>query len=146
MRAFVTGATGFIGANLVRALLEQSHQVRALVRPASDRANIRNLPIESVDGDVNDDVAKLAGLMNGCDVVFHAAALYSLYHRDRDSVFRVNVDGTRRVLDAAMGARIPRLVYTSSVAAIGIAHNGLPATEETQADLDHLVGDYKKSK
>lgn len=146
MKAFVTGATGFIGANLVRALIEDGHSVRALVRPRSNQSNVNNLPIEICEGDLRDDDLNLEGLLRGCDVVFHAAAFYSLYRRDRDEVFRVNVEGTRRMLEAARNAQVPRFVHTSSVAAIGVAPDGVPATEATQSNPDHLIGHYKKSK
>jgi dihydroflavonol-4-reductase len=81
MKAFVTGATGFIGGNLVRMLLAEGHQVRALVRPASDRRNLAGLPVELVEGDL-DDQQKLTDAIQGCDVVFHVAALYSLWAKD----------------------------------------------------------------
>ena len=146
MRAFVTGATGFIGANLVRTLLEDGHEVRALVRARSDRSNLTGLPIQIIEGDLNDDISTLERLMEGCNVVFHAAALYSLYRRDRDVVIRVNVEGTRKMLEAALNVGVPRFVHTSSVAAIGVSRDGEPANETTQSEQDHLIGSYKKSK
>jgi len=146
MQAFVTGATGFIGTNLVRALVEEGHSVRALVRARSNRSNLHNLPMEICEGDLRDDGLNLESLLRGCDVVFHVAALYSLYRRDRNEVFSVNVEGTRRMLKAAHNVRVARFVHTSSVAAIGVAPNGASANEATQSDPDHLIGHYKKSK
>ena len=146
MQAFVTGATGFIGANLVRTLLAEGHSVRALVRRQSDRSNLHDLPIDIVEGDLNDDVSVLERLLEGRDAVFHAAALYSFYRRDRDELFRVNVEGTRRILQAALNTRVPRFVHTSSVSAIGIAPDGKTADETTETDADRLIGHYKKSK
>lgn len=145
MRAFVTGGTGFIGANLVRALLADGHQVRALVRPASDRRNLEGLGVEEVTGDL-EDPEKLAEQIMGRDVVFHVAAHYSLWARDREAIYRANVAGTENLLAAARRARVSRFVHTSSVAAVGVPPPGSLATEETTTTLDALVSDYKKSK
>lgn len=145
MKAFVTGATGFIGAHLALALLGDGHQVRALVRPGSDRRNIAGAPIELVEGDL-DDRGRLAEQMAGCDAVFHVAAHYSLWVKDRDSIYRANVDGTENLLAAARAAGVKRFVHTSSVAAIGVPAPGAIGTEETQTTLEDLVSDYKKSK
>ncbi len=145
MRAFVTGATGFIGGNLARALLEDGHQIRALVRAHSDRRNIAGLPVELVVGDL-DDPQKLTEQVAGCDVIFHVAAHYSLWMKDRDSIYRANVDGTKNLLAAARAAGIKRFVHTSSVAAIGVPAPDTLGTEETRTTLEELVSDYKKSK
>lgn len=145
MKAFVTGATGFIGGNLVRELLADGHEVRALVRPDSDRRNIAALPVETATGDLDDPQTLKESIM-GRDVVFHVAAHYSLWARDRDAIYRANVAGTENLLAAARAARIKRFVHTSSVAAIGVPAAGTLGTEETQTSLDALVGDYKKSK
>src|SRR5262245_52420113 len=118
MRAFVTGATGFIGGHLARALLGDGHQVRALVRPESDQRNVASLPIELVEGDL-ENRRKLAEKMAGCDAVFHVAAHYSLWAKDRDSIYRANVEGAKNLLAAARAARVKRFIHTSSVAAIG---------------------------
>lgn len=145
MRAFVTGATGFIGGNLVRALLTDDHQVRALVRPGADLRNVAGLPIETVSGDLGDQQI-LTEQLGGCDVVFHVAAHYSLWAKDRDAIYAANVAGTRNLLAAAQTARIKRVVHTSSVAAIGVPAPGTLASEETQTTVEALVSDYKKSK
>ncbi len=145
MKAFVTGTTGFIGGNLVRALLSDGHQVRALVRPQSDRRNIAGLPIELAAGDL-DDPQQLADQLTGCDNVFHVAAHYSLWAKDRDAIYRANFAGTKNLLAAAQTAKIKRFIHTSSVAAIGVPAAGTLANEETQTKLDALVSDYKKSK
>jgi len=145
MKAFVTGATGFIGGNLVRALLADDHQVRALVRPASDQRNVAGLPIETVLGGLDDPKTLIEQVM-GCDVVFHVAAHYSLWVKDRDAIYRANVAGTKNLLAAAQAARVKRFIHTSSVAAIGVPAPGTLATEETQTTLEALVSDYKKSK
>lgn len=144
IRAFVTGGTGFIGANLVRLLLSQGYAVSALVRPTSSLDNLRSLEVEIVKGDLNDP--DLSQKMIGCQVLFHVAAHYSLWQADRDALYRSNVLGTRNVLAAARQAGIDRTVYTSSVAAIGVGALGTTVDEMHQSPLDKLVGHYKKSK
>lgn len=143
MKAFVTGGTGFVGANLIRLLLQQGYEVRALVRPSSSLDNLKSLDIEIVKGDLNS--SNLSQLMSGCRVLFHVAARYSLWQSDRDLLYRSNVLGTRNVLECARKAGIDRTVYTSSVAAIGVKPDGV-ADETYQSPVDKLVGDYKKSK
>lgn len=144
MRAFVTGGTGFLGANLIRLLLQQGYQVRALVR-ANSRLDNLNLPaVEIVRGDLND--TNLSQHISGCQVLFHVAAQYSLWQADRDLLYRSNVLGTRNVLNAARQAGIERTVYTSSVAAIGVGINGKAVDETHQSPVQKLVGHYKKSK
>lgn len=145
MQAFVTGATGFIGANVVRTLLAKGIEVSALVRSGSDRRNIDGLPIRLVEGDLS-DTNRLTHAMQGCDALFHVAAHYSLWRSDSDLLFRANVEGTRNVLDAADRAGIKRIVYTSSVSAIGVPAAGEVASEKTETSLDRLVSDYKKTK
>lgn len=139
--AFVTGASGFVGANLVRALLERGWAVRALVRGPA--ASLDGLAIERVGGDLFSP--ELSAAMRGCDAVFHVAAFYSLWRRDHREVMRVNVEGTRLVLGAARRAGVPRVVHTSSVAAIGVKRDG-PADEQYQSKPEDLVGVYKRSK
>jgi len=145
MRAFVTGGTGFIGANVVRALLAQGFKVRALVRPNSDRRNLEGLDIELVQGDVR-DFPSVKRAMQDCGLVFHVAALYSFWVRPKRLIYEVNVDGTRNVLQAALELGIERVVYTSSVAALGLREDGQPADEDTPVNPKHIIGDYKKSK
>jgi dihydroflavonol-4-reductase len=145
MRAFVTGATGFVGGNLVRALLVDGFQVRALVRPSSDQRNLVGLPIEIVNGDL-DSQAILTEQVAGCDVIFHVAAHYSLWRQDAAAIYRANVTGTENLLTAAQQAGTKRFIHTSSVAAIGVPAPGTLGTEATQTTLAELVSDYKKSK
>jgi dihydroflavonol-4-reductase len=145
MKVFLTGATGFIGGNLVRTLLNDGHEVRALIRPGSDQRNIAGLPLELVTGDL-DDQRQLTEIIMGCDAVFHVAAHYSLWRKDRDAIYRANVTGTKNLLAAAKAARIRRFIYTSSVAAIGVPAPGTLADEQTQTNVEALVSDYKKSK
>jgi dihydroflavonol-4-reductase len=140
--AFVTGAAGFVGANLVRALLAEGWTVRALIR--STAPSLDGLDIERVAGDLF--LPHLADAMTGCDAIFHVAAKYSLWRRDRAELERVNVDGTRAVLAAARSAGVPRVVHTSSVAAIGVRADGRPADESYQSPPGALIGAYKRSK
>ncbi len=144
MRVFVTGSTGFVGANLVRLLLQQGYEVRVLVRPNSCLSNIESLEVETVLGELNDP--NLFQAMKGCQALFHVAAHYSLWQSDKDLLYRNNVLGTRNILDCAIAAGIARTVYTSSVAAIGVGKNGIPVNETYQSPVEKLIGDYKKSK
>ncbi len=145
MRAFVTGATGFIGGNLVRELLADGYQVRALVRSGSDQRNIERLPVEKAIGDLADRRI-LSEQVSGCDVIFHVAAQYSLWAKDRNAIYRTNVAGTENLLTAARTAGVKRFIHTSSVAAIGIPAQNMAGVEETQTTLHELISDYKKSK
>lgn len=140
--AFLTGASGFVGANLARALLDRGWAVRALVR--GDAPSLAGLDVDLVRGDLF--APGLTDAMRGCDALFHVAATYSLWRRDREAVLRSNVEGTRSVLAAARAAGVPRTVHTSSVAAIGVRADGVPADETYQSPPARLVGVYKRSK
>jgi len=142
--AFVTGGTGFVGANLIRRLLEQGYEVRALTREQSPQNNLANLDIEIIASHLNHP--DLWTHMQNCDVLFHVAAQYSLWQNDREKLYENNVLGTRNILAAARKAQVSRTVYTSSVAAIGVKSNSQPADEKYQSPVEGLVGDYKKSK
>ncbi|BAZ51600.1 NAD-dependent epimerase/dehydratase [Nostoc sp. NIES-4103] len=143
-KVFVTGGTGFIGAHVVRLLLQQGYTVKALVRQSSNLENLRGLKVEIVKGDLNDSL--LWQQMVGCQYLFHVAAHYSLWLKDRELLYQNNVLGTRNVLNAARKANIERTVYTSSVAAIGVGSSGQVVDETHQSPLEKLVGEYKKSK
>lgn len=140
----VTGGTGFIGAHIVRRLLGRGGRVRCLVRPGSNRSNLAGLSVEIAEGDLADRQT-LRTAMEGIDTLYHCAADYRLWAR-RGEVFRNNVEGTRNVLAAAADANVRRVVYTSSVAAIGLEPDGSPATEQTAVHPGDLIGEYKKSK
>ena len=144
IKAFVTGGTGFIGANLVRLLLKEGYEVCALVRPQSNLENLKNLDIKLLKGTLND--SDLADKMKGCQVLFHVAAHYSLYQSDQKKLYQSNVLGTRSILKAAQKANVERIVYTSSVAAIGVGKPGEIVNESHQSPVNELVGHYKKSK
>lgn len=141
---FVTGGTGFVGANLIRHLLAAGYRVRALVRPHSRSDNLQGLPVEWVTGNLTDP--DLDRQMRGCRGLFHVAAHYSLWQKDRQALYQSNVLGTRNILACAQKAGIERTVYTSSVAAIGVRGDGEPADETYQSPVDRLIGAYKQSK
>jgi len=141
----VTGATGFVGAAVARALARRGHRLRFLVRKGSDRRNLAGLAGEIVEGDLAAPET-LAAAVRGCRYVFHVAADYRLWVRDVAAMRRVNVDGTEALLKAARAAGVERSVYTSSVAALGLNKNGEPADETTFVHEDQLIGAYKRSK
>lgn len=145
MRALVTGATGFVGAAVARALLNAHWQVRVLARSGSDRSNLRALSVEVHEGDLNQPASLLPALQ-GCEALFHVAADYRLGARDPEQLYRTNVDGTRAILAAARAAGVKRMVYTSSVATVGIPKNGAPGEEGTPVALENMIGHYKRSK
>ena len=144
-RFFVTGGSGFVGAAVVRALLEAGAGVRALVRPDSDRRNLEGLPVELCPGRL-EDVPSFAGALEGCGGLFHVAADYRLWVRDPDAMYRANVEGTTALMRAALAAKVPRVVYTSSVAVLGLRSDGKPADETTPVGVDDMIGYYKRSK
>jgi dihydroflavonol-4-reductase len=149
MRCFVTGASGFIGSNLVRELVAQGHRVKALLRSGSDERALAGVGFERVTGDVLD--RKLLELeIEGCDWCFHVAASYHLWLRDYAPMYAVNVEGTRNVLEAAGKVGCPRIVYTSTVGCIGLprkVHGRFTPTTELDAIADgQLTNHYKRSK
>ncbi|HEV2687033.1 MAG TPA: hopanoid-associated sugar epimerase [Bryobacteraceae bacterium] len=145
MLAFVTGATGFLGSHVARALAAQGAQLRLLVRPTSDLRNIEDLNAERVPGDLREPAA-IRKALAGCEAVFHVAADYRLWVRDPEQMYRSNVEGTRSVLEAARKQGVRRIVYTSSVATMGFASNGHPADERSPVSLADMIGHYKRSK
>jgi dihydroflavonol-4-reductase len=145
MKALVTGATGFVGAAVARALLGSGWQVRVLARRGSDRRNLKNLDVEVSEGDLADS-SSLQRAAQGRDALFHVAADYRLGARDPAELYRANVEGTRNVLNAAHRAGVQRIVYTSSVATIGIPADGTPGDELSANSLENMIGHYKRSK
>lgn len=145
MKAIVTGANGFVGSAIVRQLLDSGHEVRALVREKSNRRSIEGLPIEICIGDIRDQ-SSLTRAMSGCQALFHVAADYRLWVPNPDEMYETNVNGSRTVMLAAAEAGVERIVYTSSVATLGLNRDGAPANEQTRATLDDMIGPYKRSK
>ncbi len=145
MTVLVTGATGFVGSAVVRALLEQGEAVRVLVRTGSPRTNLEGLDVEVVLGDLTDPDS-LASATRHCRQLYHVAADYRLWVPDPERMERINVEGTRNILRAAADAGVERMVYTSSVATLGNRDDGQPADEQTPVHLNDMVGTYKRSK
>jgi dihydroflavonol-4-reductase len=140
----VTGATGFVGSAVARALLHEGRPVRVLVRPGSDRRNVAGLPVEICEGSM-EDVRSLARAVDGCRYVYHVAADYRIWVPDPAPMFRANVEGTRDLLTAALEAGVERIVYTSSVATLGLVAEG-SADETTPSTAEGMIGPYKRSK
>jgi len=145
MTALVTGANGFLGSAVVRALLADGSAVRAFVRAGSDQRNLAGLDVQFATGDLVDR-ASVRAAVTGCSAVFHVAADYRLWVIDPEPMYRANVDGSLNVLEEAAAAGVPRMVYTSSVAVLGINRDRSPADERTPVDISDMIGHYKRSK
>lgn len=151
MNCFVTGASGFIGANLVHELLARGHRVKALLRPESDTRGLQGADIERFTGDLA-DTPKLQAGMRGCDWCFHVAASYHLWLPDYRPMYAANVEGTRAVLQAAAAAGCSRIVYTSTVGCIGLPQAAnrdgdiLPTDESAPVSEAQMSNHYKRSK
>lgn len=146
--ALVTGASGFLGCHVALRLAARGQDVRLLVRRSSRRDNIERVPAhrrELAEGDLTDP-ASLRAAMRGCDALYHVAADYRLWSRDPRELYAANVEGTRNLLLAAAEAGVRRVVYTSTVGALGIPADGAPGTEETQVAERDMIGHYKRSK
>ena len=148
MTALVMGATGFVGCHVARQLAERGEKMRLLVRASSRCDNIEALDsrlVEVVCGDLT-DAASLRDALHGCDTLYHVAADYRLWSKDPQELYRANVDGTRSLLQAAGDAGVTKIVYTSTVGALGIPHDGTPGTESTPVSEADMIGHYKRSK
>lgn len=145
-RAFITGVTGFVGANLARVLLEEGRSIRVLARPGSDR---RNIPfasgVEVHEGDLR-DYASLREGIRGCTEVFHVAADYRFWAKNSREIYESNVNGTRNLLLAAEHEGIRRFIHTSTVGTIGLSSQPHPANEETPIEPGQFTSHYKRSK
>ncbi len=145
MKALVTGATGFVGGAVARALVRVGVDVRVLARPGSDLRNLAGLAVEQVAGDLRDP-ASLRPALAGCRQLYHVAAHYALWAQDPSIFYAINVTGTQNLLEEARRAGIERTVYCSTIGAIGLPSGGGPGTEETPVSLDQMAGHYKRSK
>src|SRR5688572_118911 len=151
MNCFVTGASGFVGANLVHELAARGHRVKALLRAKSDCRGLQGASYEPVEGDVSDP-ATLVKALQGCDWCFHVAASYHLWLRDYAPMYAANVDGTRNVIEAATRAGCSRIIYTSTVGCIGLPRfdqrtgNIVPTDESTPVAETQMSNHYKLSK
>jgi dihydroflavonol-4-reductase len=150
LKAFVTGATGFLGSHVARVLAEQGAELRLLVRPNSNLRNLEGLNADRVIGDLRDP-ASIEKSLSGCHALFHVAADYRLWVRDPDEMYRANVEGTRSLLEAARKQGVRRIVYTSSVATMGFTSgsktkSGSMADESSPVSLADMIGHYKRSK
>jgi len=140
----VTGATGFVGSAIVRLLLARGEGVRALARPESDRSNLAGLDVETAEGDLLDP-ASLEQAVKGCAGLYHVAADYRLWTRHPEQMMAANIEGSRVILRAAAASGVRRIVYTSSVATLGIVKGG-DGDEDTPVSIDNMIGVYKRSK
>ena len=140
-KALVTGAAGFIGSNVVRALLNEGVEVRAMVLEGEDRRNLEGLDVDKVEGNVL-DTPSLDDALKGCDTLFHLAAIYSIWKKDRSIFYKVNLQGSRNMLWAAKRANVEKVVYTSSIAGLGLKPGSSLADEETEFNLFGEVNDY----
>ena len=145
MKVLVTGATGFVGGAVARALVRAGTDVRVLARPGSDLGNVAGLAVEQVTGDLCDP-ASLRTALTGCRQLYHVAAHYALWAKDPAIFYDINVTGTRNLLEAARDVGIERTVYCSTIGAIGLPPDGGLGTEDTPVSLDQMAGHYKRSK
>ena len=145
MKALVTGSTGFVGAAVTRCLLDRGIGVRVLVRRSSDPGNLEGLKVEQAYGDLR-DAPSLRQALKGCRYLYHVAAHYALWAPDPQIFYDINVTGTRNLMEAARDCGVERIVYTSTIGAIGLPPGGGVGTEDTPVSLDQMVGHYKRSK
>ncbi len=145
MKALVTGATGFVGGAVARALVNRGINVRVMARAGSDLRNIQGLTVERVEGDLRDQ-ASLRNALTGCRQLYHVAAHYALWAKDPSIFYDVNVTGTKNLLEAARDVGTERIVYCSTIGAIGLPPGGGLGTEETPVSLEQMAGHYKRSK
>ncbi|TKB79734.1 MAG: NAD-dependent epimerase/dehydratase family protein [Nitrospira sp.] len=145
MKALLTGATGFVGGAVARALVAAGIHVRALVRPGSDLTNLAGLNVEQVHGDLRDRESLRRALL-GCEQLYHVGAHYALWAKDPAIFYDINVTGTRALMETARDVGTRRIVYCSTIGAIGLPPGGGLGTEETPVSIDQMAGHYKRSK
>jgi len=145
MKTIITGSTGFLGSAVLRELLDDGREVKVLVRRGTRTANIDGLDVEIAYGDLR-DLESIRSALNGCDILYHVAAYYSLWDRDPQLIYEINVEGTRKILQVAKEKDLEKIVYTSTVGCVGLNEDQTPATENTFFNQNTLSNDYKKSK
>jgi len=145
MKTLITGSTGFLGSAVLRELLDDGREVKVLVRKGTRTANIDGLDVEIAYGDLR-DLESIRSALTGCDILYHVAAYYSLWDRDQQLIYEINVEGTRKILQVAKEKGLEKIVYTSTVGCIGLNEDQTPATENTFFNQNTLSNDYKKSK
>ncbi len=145
MKVLITGSSGFIGAAVTRAVVAKGDEVRVLLRPTSNRSNLDGVPVEMVEGDLQNPHS-LKKALTGCQGVYHVAAHYALWARDPTTFYTVNVEGTKHLFRAAEETGVERIVYTSTIGAIGLPNNGGLGHEDLFPSESQLSGDYKRSK
>jgi dihydroflavonol-4-reductase len=145
MTTLLTGATGFLGSALARELLKDGQTLKLLIRKNSDTRNIDDLDCEVVYGDLRDRES-LKSALTQCKTLYHTAAYYSLWSRDKKIIYDINVQGTRNILESALEANVEKVVYTSTVGCIGLTEDGSPANEDHPINTSTLCNDYKLSK
>ena len=145
MKVLITGSSGFIGTAVTRAVIAHGDEVRVLIRPTSNPKNLEGLPVETIHGDLQDPPS-LKKAIAGCQGLYHVAAHYALWDQDPATFYKINVEGTKNLLCAAGEAGVKRIVYTSTIGAIGLPHDGGLGTESRFPTLAQLSGDYKRSK
>ena len=145
MKTLVTGSTGFLGSSVLRELINDGREVKALIRKGTSKKNIAGLDVEIAYGDLR-DIESIRSALNGCDILYHVAAYYSLWDRDKQLSYELNVKGTRNILQSAKDKDLNKIVYTSTVGCIGLNEDTTLATENTFFNKNTLSNDYKKSK
>jgi dihydroflavonol-4-reductase len=145
MKVLITGSSGFIGAAVTRAVVAKGDEVRVLVRPDSNRRNLDGLPVEAVEGDLQDP-SSLQKALIGCQGLYHVAAHYALWAQDPTIFYKVNVEGTKHLFRAAEESGVERIVYTSTIGTIGLPRDGGLGREDLFPSESQLSGDYKRSK
>jgi dihydroflavonol-4-reductase len=145
MKVLVTGATGFIGFHVAKLLKENGFQVCAFVREGSDTSDLKAIDIEMISGDVR-DLSSLQRALKDCQQLYHLAADYRIWVNNPRTMYEINIQGTRNAMDAALQAKIEKVVYTSTVGALAACSNGRPSDENTPVSINDMVGHYKRSK
>ena len=126
MKTLITGSTGFLGSAILRKLLDDGREVKILIREKSDTTNINGVDVEIAYGDLRDSDS-LQSALNGCNVLYHTAAYYSLWDQDKRIIYDINVEGTRKILQAAQSKNIEKVVYTSTVGCVGLNKDTTPS-------------------